>query len=76
MKLGDEDPCEKFEPTKQLLEKAKKATWEYYKAHSVMLIVQHIVFVLVTFVQCISVDLFGSVIRLLADVTTAHCLQY
>ena len=34
VKLGVDDPCEKFEPTKQLLEKAKKVTWEYNKAHS------------------------------------------
>ena len=34
VKLGVDDPCEKFEPTKQLLEKAKKARREYNKAHS------------------------------------------
>lgn len=34
VKLGVDDPCEKLEPTKQLLEKAKKVTWEYNKAHS------------------------------------------
>ncbi len=34
VKLGIEDPCEKFEPTKTLLKDAKKATWEYNKAHS------------------------------------------
>lgn len=34
VKLGVDDPCEKFEATKQVLEKAKKATWEYNKAHS------------------------------------------
>lgn len=33
VKLGIEDPCEKFEPCKTLLESAKKATWEYNKAH-------------------------------------------
>ena len=34
VKLRVDDPCEKFEPSKQLLEKAKKSTWEYNKAHS------------------------------------------
>lgn len=34
VKLGIEDPCEKFEPTKDVFVKAKKATWEYNKAHS------------------------------------------
>ena len=34
VKLGVDDPCEKFEPSKQLLETAKKSTWEYNKAHS------------------------------------------
>ena len=34
IKLGIDDPCEKFEPTKQVLKDAKKATWEYNKAHS------------------------------------------
>ena len=34
VKLGVEEPCEKFDPTKDLLVKAKKATWEYNKAHS------------------------------------------
>ena len=34
VKLGVDDPCEKFKPTKQLLEKAKKVTWEYNTAHS------------------------------------------
>ena len=34
VRLGVDDPCEKLEPTKQLLEKAKKVTWEYNNAHS------------------------------------------
>ena len=34
VKLGVDDPCEKFEPGKELLTKAKKSTWEYNKAHS------------------------------------------
>ena len=34
VKLGVEEPCEKFDPIKDLLMKAKKATWEYNKAHS------------------------------------------
>ena len=29
VKLGVDDQCEKFEPSKQLLETAKKSTWEY-----------------------------------------------
>ena len=34
IKLGIDDPCVKFEPSKQLLKDTKKATWEYNKAHS------------------------------------------
>ena len=34
IKLGVEEPCEKFEPDKELLDKAKKSTWEYNKAHA------------------------------------------
>ena len=34
VKLGLDDPCEKFEPGKELLAKAKKSTWEYNKTHS------------------------------------------
>lgn len=34
VRLGIEEPCEKFEPTKDLLVNAKKATWEYNKTHS------------------------------------------
>ena len=34
VKLGVDDPCEKFQPSKQLLETARKSTWEYNKAHS------------------------------------------
>ena len=33
VKLGIEEPCEKFEPDRALLDDAK-ATWEYNKAHS------------------------------------------
>lgn len=35
VKLGIEDPCEKFEPTSSLLDTAKKATWEYNKGGTV-----------------------------------------
>ena len=34
VKLGFEEPCEKFEPSKELLDSAKKATSEYNRAHS------------------------------------------
>lgn len=34
VKLGLDDPCEKCEPGKELLAKAKKSTWEYNKTHS------------------------------------------
>ena len=34
VKLGIEEPCEKFEPSKEILEKAKKATSDYNRAHS------------------------------------------
>lgn len=34
VKLGLEDPCYKFEPSKALLDNSKKATWEYNKSHS------------------------------------------
>ena len=34
VKLGVDEPCEKFEPSKELLESAKKATTEYNRAHS------------------------------------------
>ena len=34
VKLGIEEPCEKFEPDRALLDDAKKATWEYNKPYS------------------------------------------
>ena len=34
IKLGIDDPREKFESSKQLLKDAKKATWEYNTANS------------------------------------------
>ena len=34
VKLAIEEPCEQFEPTKALLDKSKKVSWEYNKAHS------------------------------------------
>lgn len=34
VKLGIEEPCIKYEPSSALLKSAKKATWEYNKAHS------------------------------------------
>ena len=34
VKLGIDEPCVKFEPSKELIESAKKATWDYNKAHS------------------------------------------
>ena len=34
VKLGVEKPCDKFEPNKDILESARKATWEYNRAHS------------------------------------------
>lgn len=33
IELGIIDPCEKYEPSKQVLQDAKKATWEYNKVH-------------------------------------------
>ena len=33
IKLGIDDPCERYEPSKQVLKDAKKVTWEYNKAH-------------------------------------------
>ena len=34
VKLGVEEPCENFEQSKDVLESAKKASWEYNRAHS------------------------------------------
>ena len=34
VKLAQTEPAHKFEPPKELLKKAKAATWEYNKEHS------------------------------------------
>ena len=33
IKLGSREPCYKFSPTDAVIDKAKKVTWEYNKAH-------------------------------------------
>ena len=33
VKMNDIEPCYNFEPTDDMLEKSKKATWEYNKLH-------------------------------------------